>query len=993
MVAVEHSSGRQQVTHDCCVRASSVLQYPDENSYAAFLSAHGGSSNAYTSTENTNYFFDVTHSHLEEAVDRFSQFFKAPLFTASCVEREQNAVHSENAKNLQVDTWRFFQLLKSTSSPDHPFSKFGTGNHETLRDTPKERGINVREELIKFHREKYSSDIMRLCIIGRESLDRLEAIVTEQFSSIPRGNARPVFGKDAMTAEQLSRHLTVIPVKDQRTMQLLWHIDAPVRHLFDTKPLELISHCLGHESAGSILSHLKQLNYANGLSAGLKSSSTSFTLFTVSIDLTETGLQHTDDIAETVFSYLVHALRGSLQQTPHRWEDVFKEVQAVNAMGFQFKSKESPINLVSSFSSSLQTFPPERVLNGPYEINRYDPTLLAHFLDALTATSNLRIHVVGQKFKDEFAAAGKTMSKERWYQTEYVNEPISDALLARLANPPVVSSLALPAINDFIATDFTLKHPQLTPAEIASKVDYAPVQLSDALSANHPLSSVWFKADRTFGMPKSNILLRFVMPLAYASPTNALLASLFAQLLNDELNEYAYASTIAGLSYSFYSTQQGLQLSVGGYSQKQTTLLQAILKQITSLSIVQLKKEADFYRIKEKMKRGLLNFPKENPYSHAMFDELGCMQEHLWTHQEKLASIDALTPAQLDDFAAQLLSHAELDLFVHGNVAQSDVRAIATQVQEVIPVRPLYASQLALNRAVQLSPAVSYLRQRPALNPVDANSASLNLYQLGENTVELHAVAELFAHLVREPLFNRLRTKEQLGYLVWSNLVTVHGVLHFRVLLQSAHAGADYLNYRVESFLQWYRDVELPRALAADPDFFAQNVAAVIAKKTEKDKTLTAESTRLWNEIAHRRLQFDRVEREVAVLRTLDVAALMQFIDRFITMRPAEGVSHRAKLNVQYFGCNSPLPEPAALESAERVAFANVPPVAKTADASADDAAPAPTDADNEGDDTEAQPIKESVFLPAVPVDHRPIQMVDDLAVFKRAMPLFPAFQ
>ena len=34
-------------------------KYPDEKSYKSFLSAHGGRSNAYTSTENTNYYFDI----------------------------------------------------------------------------------------------------------------------------------------------------------------------------------------------------------------------------------------------------------------------------------------------------------------------------------------------------------------------------------------------------------------------------------------------------------------------------------------------------------------------------------------------------------------------------------------------------------------------------------------------------------------------------------------------------------------------------------------------------------------------------------------------------------------------------------------------------------------------------------------------------------------------------------------------------------------------
>jgi hypothetical protein len=36
--------------------------YPDENSYSAFLSSHGGSSNAYTSTENTNYYVRLSRT-------------------------------------------------------------------------------------------------------------------------------------------------------------------------------------------------------------------------------------------------------------------------------------------------------------------------------------------------------------------------------------------------------------------------------------------------------------------------------------------------------------------------------------------------------------------------------------------------------------------------------------------------------------------------------------------------------------------------------------------------------------------------------------------------------------------------------------------------------------------------------------------------------------------------------------------------------------------
>ena len=41
-------------------------KYPEEGHYNQFLQERGGSSNAYTDFEHTNFFFDVLHPHLEQ---------------------------------------------------------------------------------------------------------------------------------------------------------------------------------------------------------------------------------------------------------------------------------------------------------------------------------------------------------------------------------------------------------------------------------------------------------------------------------------------------------------------------------------------------------------------------------------------------------------------------------------------------------------------------------------------------------------------------------------------------------------------------------------------------------------------------------------------------------------------------------------------------------------------------------------------------------------
>lgn len=103
-----------------------------------YLSKNNGSSNAYTGTSNTNYYFNVSTTALHGALSRFASFFHSPLFAPSCTVRELNAVDSEHKKNHQSDIWRIFQVNKHLSKAGHPWSKFGSGNKDSLSKVGKD---------------------------------------------------------------------------------------------------------------------------------------------------------------------------------------------------------------------------------------------------------------------------------------------------------------------------------------------------------------------------------------------------------------------------------------------------------------------------------------------------------------------------------------------------------------------------------------------------------------------------------------------------------------------------------------------------------------------------------------------------------------------------------------------------------------------------------------------------------------------------------------
>ena len=107
----------------------------------------------------------------------------------SATTREINAVHSEYKKNELVDHWRIAQLMKSLGNKEHPNSNFTTGDIRTLSEIPQSHNVDLRQALLKFHGDHYSSNIMKLAVMGAESLDTLQSWVTEFFSEVPNKNA------------------------------------------------------------------------------------------------------------------------------------------------------------------------------------------------------------------------------------------------------------------------------------------------------------------------------------------------------------------------------------------------------------------------------------------------------------------------------------------------------------------------------------------------------------------------------------------------------------------------------------------------------------------------------------------------------------------------------------------------------------------------------------------------------------------------------------
>ncbi|CAB4420535.1 unnamed protein product [Rhizophagus irregularis] len=824
-------------------------KYPKENEYLDYLSQHNGNANAFTSTNDTNYHFGVGPEFLEGALDRFAQFFIAPLFDPNCVDREICAVDSENNKNLQLDGWRLYQLEKALSNPKHPYSRFGTGNLETLKENPIKQGLNIRDELLKFHEKYYSANIMKLVVLGKESLDQLTQWVIEKFSAIKNKNVPiPTFDGHPLTENELLKQVFAKPVKDNRSLKIKFPF-PDLSSLYRFMPERYLSHLIGHEGSGSLFTLLKKKGWVNSLGAYYQGD-IGFGFFIVSIDLTESGLANYEDVVVHIFQYIEMLKQVGIQE----W--TYHEIKKIREISFRFREKYAPTGYTTNLSMMMQKpYPREWILSTSL-IREFDSKLINELLDLLRH-DNFVLRLSSQSFTG-------LDQKEKWYGTEYKVEPLSDKLIQALKNITTHSELKLPEINEFIPTDFeTYKKEISTPAK-------RPDIIKDT-----QISRLWYKKDDTFWVPKANIYVLLNSPLAYATPLYHVKTRLYSELIKDALNEYLYNAQMAGVYYGINYRSQGLSLSISGYNDKLPVLLEKVVNKMKNLKV----DPERFSLIKEKVQRSYKNFLLNSPSQHSEYYLDYLTIDRLWLNEEKLEALESIKYEDIEIFYPKLLDQLYIEILIHGNILKDNAIKISQKIEEILQPKALLPSQSIRSRSIMIPKGKKFTYQRDVFDSDNVNSAVEYYIQICDFTNrELRIRSNIMSKLAHEPCFDQLRTKEQLGYLVSSGLRLESGSTGLRIRVQSIKDTV-HLENRIENFLYGLQKIIEDMS----EQEYQTRVQALIDRKLEKPKNLSQETSRHWGQIKSGYYDFEQDVKDVEEIRKVSKQDLLEFYKKFIS--------------------------------------------------------------------------------------------------------------
>ncbi|KOS19222.1 putative zinc protease mug138 [Escovopsis weberi] len=859
-------------------------KFPIENEYGQYLSANSGSSNAYTASTSTNYYFDVAAkpandqdpsdtnpSPLREALDRFAQFFIEPLFLSSTLERELKAVDSENKKNLQNDAWRLNQLEKSLSNPNHPYCHFSTGNLEVLKTIPESRGVNVRDKFIEFHDKHYSANRMKLVILGRESLDVLQKWTVEFFSAIENKDLPPNRWTDEVPFREsdIGIQWFAKPVMDSRELNMFFpFIDED--DLFESQPSRYIAHLVGHEGPGSIMSYIKSKGWANSLSAGAYPICPGTPgLFEVQIRLTEEGLKIYPEIVKIFFQYIALLREAS----PQEW--IFEEQKGMADVDFKFKQKTPASRFTSRISSVMQKpLPREWLLSGQSRLRIFDPKLIEQALTKIRP-DNLRLNIISRTFP------GTWDQKEKWYGTEYSYGRIPDELMdewkqaadTRIENR--LPELHLPHKNNFIPNKLEVE-----------KEEVAEPALAPHIVRNDALARTWWKKDDLFWVPRANVIVSLKCPLIYATAENSVKARLFSELIRDALEEYSYDAELAGLQYSVTLDNRGMFLDISGYNDKLPVLLERVVTTLRDIEI----KDSRFDIVKERLSRGYENWQLQSSYQQVGDYMAWLNAERDFLVEELTLELSGITADAVRQFHKEMLRQMYIEMFAHGNMYKKDALGVTDMVETILKPRTLPRSQWPIIRSLILPPGSNYVYKKTLKDPANVNHCVETWFYVGDKgDREVRAKTLLIDQMIHEPAFDQLRTKEQLGYIVFASMKTFATTCGLRFLIQSEKT-PEFVDRRIESFLIQFSET-LEKMSEAE---FEGHKRSLIIKRLEKLRNLDQETTRHWTQISNEYFDFEQAQQDAAHVKPLTKAEMVSFCNRYF--HPASKT--RARISV-----------------------------------------------------------------------------------------------
>ena len=150
-----------------------------------------------------------------------------------------------------------------------------------------------------------------------------------------------------------------------------------------------------YSGKNSLINILKKKKLASNLVVGNSASTKSFSLYTISLTLTELGFKNVESVIEMTFQYL-NLIRENKVKL-----NIYNEIFNISNIQFKFLEKNQVLgDYLSSLSLNMFQYDNQDIIFGDYIHSNYNETIIQGFINNLTA-KNVIIMIGSSEFPSE----------------------------------------------------------------------------------------------------------------------------------------------------------------------------------------------------------------------------------------------------------------------------------------------------------------------------------------------------------------------------------------------------------------------------------------------------------------------------------------------------------------------------------------------------------------------------------------------------------------
>jgi len=825
-----------------------TAKFPEPDGFMKFTQTNGGMSNAFTAFDKTNFLFQVNANKFDEALDRFSDYFKSPTFDANYSDKERNAVNNEWSMQKQQDGWIMNRLDAITGNPQSPRAKFNIGNLETLADKPNSK---LNESMKDFYQRYYSSNIMRLTLVGKQSIPELKALAEKYFSGIANKNVvEPKVNVPGLTDAEKAKDIFYKPNKDFKAL----YVDFPVKsnkEQWRLKPNEYVRNLLTTEEAGTLCEQLRKKGLAVNTTAFFDDDAYGPDGYMrVQVELTDAGLKHQDDVVAAIFSYIDLIKRDGLNQ------NYYRELQAMRSKDFLNVSKPNPLQQAVQLTSLQFDIPVENILNAGFIYERYDEKAIKDVLDQLD-TSKVRVWHISQQEK-----VNKPIS---YFDGNYDIQDITPDKYNQLVALSKKFTFNLPPLNNLFTDQLApiVDNKYLKPHEVVSAAGVEAF-------LQHP---EFYRED------KGQLSIEINSGLGIKNPKNIVLANLLSEIYkkqNTSLMDRAHNASL-GIFIS-PSGPNSQTVYISGYTTKHPLLAEELLTNFAKLEFSQ----TEFDEALVTYKQALANNNKNHVFRQ-LYGHLGRLTNSVqWRDRDLLSAAEKVTLKDVIAYHKAVKADSLIRILAVGNYSEATVKQIAATAAKILPGKRLPSARVIQHYTTPTAGKIIEFTDSLDL----ADSAVLEVWFRDKKSDDEQAQLVILNAFLDKAFFMKLRTNEQLGYVVQSMPYPVDDTPGYGMLVQSSNSDLVKIKDRMDKFRQEY----LTELKALDPADLEATKQAMIANIMQKPTDFYKEASVYAGEFWQAKYAFDERDRQLAALKMVTKDDLIKIYEELFLNDKSSGM-------------------------------------------------------------------------------------------------------